>query len=164
MEQLIRALLTFRYVDRIMLFVAGSGSLSDELETIVHQTGFEQNIRLVGFLDEEEILDLLAVADALILPSLGDPYPLAVIEAAFAGLPLLLSDRVGCHLETLVPQYNGFLFDPYDPSSIQNCLEHFLRLEPEQWAEMGLRSQEIAEERFSTERVVSQFFSDLIRL
>jgi glycosyltransferase involved in cell wall biosynthesis len=163
-DRLVRALLSFQHIHRITLLLAGNGSLSDELETMIRQMGLERNMRLVGYLAEEEILDLLAVADALILPSLGDPYPLTVIEAAFAGLPLLLSDRVGCHPEALIPQYNGFLFRTCDPASIQDCLERFLRLEPEQWAEMGRRSQAMAEERFGTERIVSQFADELERL
>jgi glycosyltransferase involved in cell wall biosynthesis len=148
----------------VTLLVAGDGSLRLELQAVVRQAGLEDRIRLLGYLDESEILDLLALADAFVLPSLGDPYPLAVVEAAFAGLPLLLSDRVGCHPEALVPGENGLLFDPYDQASIQARVEHFVVQGPEGWSGMGARSLEIAEDRFSTERVVTRFVNGLLRL
>ena len=115
-------------------------------------------------MSEAEILDLLSLADGFILPSLGDPYPLAVIEAAFAGLPLLLSDRVGCHPDALLPGENGLLFDPHDLDSIQRCLGEFIALGPQVWAAMGAQSLKVAEDRFGTERVVTRFVDDLLQL
>jgi glycosyltransferase involved in cell wall biosynthesis len=163
-QQLVEALLTFATVEQITLLIAGGGSQSSKLEKIVRRSGFEQSIRLLGHLSESEILDMLALANAFVLPSLGDCYPLAAIEAAFAGLPLLLSDRVGCHPETLVPQHNGLLFNPYDSSSIQSCFDQFLRLESKQWIEMGRRSLELAEKHFGTQRAISRFVDELIKL
>jgi glycosyltransferase involved in cell wall biosynthesis len=148
----------------VTLLIAGEGALRAELETLIRDARLEDRVRLLGYLREPEILDLLSLADGFILPSLGDPYPLAVIEAAFAGLPLLLSDRVGCHPEALLPGQNGLLFDPHDPSSIQFCLKRFVALGSEEWTEMGLRSLEVAEERFSTGRVVARFLDELLSL
>jgi glycosyltransferase involved in cell wall biosynthesis len=163
-RELICAITSSKRFKPATLLIAGDGVLRYELQSIVAEAGLQENIHFLGFLNEAQILEILALADGFILPSLGDPYPLAVIEAAFAGLPLLLSNRVGCHLEVLVPQQNGILFDPYDQVSIQNCLEHFLNLEPQQWVEMGYRSLEIAEERFCTNQVVSCFVDALIKL
>lgn len=146
------------------LLIAGDGTLRNELKATIQEAGVDNRVRLLGFLSETGILDLLALSDAFILPSVGDPYPLAVIEAAFAGLPLLLSDRVGCHPEALMPGGNGLLFNPYDLESIRQCLEIFLGLGPEGWAEMGDGSLALAEERFSTERVVSAFLEELLTI
>lgn len=148
----------------VTLLIAGEGALRAELETLIGDAGLENRFRLLGFLDEPQILDLLSLADGFILPSLGDPYPLAVIEAAFAGLPLLLSDRVGCHPEALLPGENGLLFDPHDLDSIRQCLGKFVDLGPQVWAEMGMRSLELAEARFGTERVVTRFVGELLQL
>jgi glycosyltransferase involved in cell wall biosynthesis len=148
----------------VTLLIAGEGALRAELETLIREAGLENRLRLLGFLGEPEILDLLSLADGFILPSVGDPYPLAVIEAAFAGLPLLLSDRVGCHPEALLPGANGFLFHPHDLDSIRRCLGEFVDLGPQVWAEMGKRSLERAEDRFGTERVVKRFVRELLQL
>ena len=148
----------------VTLLIAGEGALRAELESLIREAGLEEELRLLGFLGEREILELLSLADGFILPSLGDPYPLAVIEAAFAGLPLLLSDRVGCHPEAVLPGENGLLFNPHDLDSIRLCLDEFVGLGPQMWAQMGARSLELAEHRFSTEHVVARFVGELLQL
>lgn len=55
--------------------------------------------------------------DALILPSLREPWGLVVEEALYHGLPVLLSDKVGCR--DWVSKYEcGYLFDPYSASDL----------------------------------------------
>jgi glycosyltransferase involved in cell wall biosynthesis len=149
---------------KLILLIAGDGSQKKELNEKIKQVGAKKNIRILGFLCEKEILELLSIADAFVLPSIGDPYPLAAIEAAFAGLPLLLSNRVGCHPEILTEDWNGFLFNPKKQVSIINCVSKFLHLDKKKWIEMGKRSRKIAKERFSTMKVVKHFVNDLLTL
>lgn len=163
-RELVRALVGFKDINKIILLIAGNGSLQNELNAFIQEAGLQEHIRLVGYKEENEIVELFALADAFVLPSLGDPYPLAVIEAAFAGLPLLISDRVGCHVEALTPGVNGFLFNPYDPSNIIACIKGFLDLNSEEQKQMGAHSLTIANEIFSTDRVVSNFVTELINL
>jgi glycosyltransferase involved in cell wall biosynthesis len=163
-RELISALLNFKDIEKVILLIAGSGALKDKLEAQVKQAGRQENIRFIGYQAEAQVLELFALADAFILPSLGDPYPLVVIEASFARLPLLLSDRVGCHPEALKPGENGLLFDPYNEASIQATLQSFLDAGPAQWAEMGRQSLQTAEATFSTRQVVPHFVEELQKL
>ncbi len=163
-RELVHALVGFRSIRDVLLLVAGTGDLRAELEAQAQAAGLHEQIRFVGYQGEENILELLALSDAFLLPSLGDPYPLVVIEAAFAGLPLLLSNRVGCHPEALVEGENGFLFDPYDAKSIARALENFLACDPAARAQMGAASLTIAETRFSTRQVVPNFIEELLKL
>jgi glycosyltransferase involved in cell wall biosynthesis len=168
--ELIRLLIATRLDDRLTLLVAGDGELRPELERTIAAAGCEARIRLLGFRSEAEVQELLALADAFILPSLGDPFPVAVVEAVFAGLPLLLSDRVGCHPEALPggrgseAGQNGFLFDPTDPVSIAGALTAFLAAGADAWRQMGMRSLQIAEETFSTAQVVERFAEAVLAL
>lgn len=144
--------------------IAGDGSLKQRLNMEIQKAGLEDSVRLLGHRTEDEILDLLALSDAFALPSLGDPYPLAVLEAMFAGLPLLLSNRVGCHPETLEPGKNGLLFDPYQENDVKQTLEKFLELITGQWKAMGEHSLRLAKERFGTEKVVRNFVAEILAL
>lgn len=64
--------------------------------------------------------------DALILPSLREPWGLVVEEALYHGLPVLLSDKVGCR-EWVTTHKCGYLFDPYSANDLLNKM-HDLKL------------------------------------
>ncbi|MEJ5223384.1 MAG: glycosyltransferase family 4 protein [Anaerolineales bacterium] len=163
-RELVNALLDFKKTRDLILLIAGTGALLDELKARVQAAGLEEHIRFLGYQGEENILELLALSDAFLLPSLGDPYPLVVIEAEFAGLPVLLSDRVGCHVEALAPGQNGFLFDPYKPESITSAITDFLACSQSQREQMGAQSLATAEAVFSTRQVVPHFIEELLKL
>jgi glycosyltransferase involved in cell wall biosynthesis len=163
-RELVESLLNFKDIQNLILLIAGTGALQNELEARIRAAGLEEHIRFVGYQSEENILELLALSDAFVLPSLGDPYPLVVIEAEFAGLPVLLSDRVGCHPEALVEGENGLLFDPYNPASITQALQTFLDADPAMRTGMGAASLAIAESIFSTRQVVPHFIEELLKL
>jgi len=163
-EQLIQSFLSSQVLGQAILVIAGEGSLKDTLKVLIAHSAGGERVRLLGYVAEADIVELLAIADAFVLPSLGDPYPLAVIEAAFAGLPLLLSNKVGCHPEALVPEENGFLFDPYQPDEIRIFLEKFVGLGKEDWENMGRKSAFIAEDKFETTKVIHRFVQDIQEL
>jgi glycosyltransferase involved in cell wall biosynthesis len=146
------------------VLIAGEGTLHQHLDTLIQYGNCQQRIRLLGHRTEEEILELMSLADGFVLPSIGDPYPLSAIEAAFAGLPLLLSNRVGCHPEVLVPGENGWLFDPTTITSIQDAIASFCLADTKVLETMGQRSLRLAEDRFSTDHVVASFADELMRL
>lgn len=141
---------------RLTVVIAGEGPLRLPLEkSISLHPGFD--VRLPGNMPAGEMLKLYAACDALALPSLIDANPLSVIEACWAGLPLLLSDRVGNHPETLHQGENGWLFSIADPGSLVRAVREFLLVPDADLAKMGGVSRQIAEKNFSTGTVVRQF-------
>ena len=68
------------------------------------------------------------------------------------GRPLIATDAPGCR--TLIePGVTGFLCDVRSGSSLASAMEDFLRLAPDERADMGGRARQMVEERFSDERV-----------
>lgn len=143
---------------RLRIVIGGEGSQ----RRLVQEQAIDLGILLSGYKGEQELLNSYAKADGFCLPSISDPNPLAVIEAIWAGLPLLLSSRVGNHPECLIPEQNGFLFDPLRPESIAGAVSRWLSLRPEELEQFGNRSLEIAEREFGPEMVINSFLDHVL--
>jgi glycosyltransferase involved in cell wall biosynthesis len=66
-----------------------------------------QGIENRGFVQPENMMDEWHRAGAFVLPSRFDPWPLALVEAAAAGLPVVCSDACGSAVEVVRHGYNG---------------------------------------------------------
>lgn len=118
------------------LVCCGQGALESKLEG---QPGIENR----GFLQPTEMPQVWQSAGAFILPSRFDPWPLALIEAAAAGLPIICTDACGSAVEVIRPWYNGLTIPQEDPTALAQAM---LTLH-QQYAELsiwGKRSQHLA--------------------
>ena len=70
-----------------VLAIAGDGPLAAELEYAARAVG--DRVRLLGRVPIDEIADVYAMADVFVFPSRYEGRPLALLEAATAGLPIL---------------------------------------------------------------------------
>lgn len=94
----------------IKLFIMGNGPLEKEIRNVVEKD--ELPVVLINFIQQEKLVDYYAAADLFVLPSLKDPSPLSVIEAIAAGLPILVSSRIGNLEDVLDGSKNGWHYDP----------------------------------------------------
>ena len=77
------------------LLIAGSGPLERELIQRSNETA--QNFTLLGFQNQTQMPAAYAAADVLVLPSDGrETWGLVANEALASGLPIVVSDQVGC--------------------------------------------------------------------
>lgn len=144
-----------------ILLIAGDGLLRASLQQQLAETP-SLDARLMGHLAEQEMMKLYAIADGVALPSLHDPNPLSVIEGLWAELPLLLSNRVGNHLEVLQPGINGWLFNPESAASIRQAFIEWCTTPPSTLRAYGSISLRIASEHFETRAVARAFVAELI--
>ena len=96
----------------VRLVVVGDGPLLPELEGLARESA--GRVQLTGALRPERLPQLWAAADAFALPSVHEPWGAVVNEAMAAGLPLLLSDRVGAGPDLLSDGENGLLLPAGD--------------------------------------------------
>lgn len=100
----------------------------EELEAHVAELGIGDDVRLLGWVSEEEIEALYAVARCFVFPSLYEGFGLPVLEAMQRGVPVACSDR------TSLPEVAGgaaLLFDPEHPDQIAAAMERLLTDEQE---------------------------------
>jgi glycosyltransferase involved in cell wall biosynthesis len=106
-------LVRFKRVDRIIravgrlglpdveVMIAGGGPLEKELRTLTRDLGVESQVRFLGW--QEDIEAMLGQADIFVLPSEGEPFGLAMIEASSKGLLTIAFADGGGVLETVGP-------------------------------------------------------------
>lgn len=131
------------------LVLVGEGPDRPRLEHLVRTLGLGERVRFAGHRDD--VPALLALADVFAFPSRYEGLPGAVVEALFAGLPVVLSD-IPVHRETVDDGVSGILVPAGDGAAWAAVLVDLLR-EPERAARMGDAGRHRAYERFHVDDV-----------
>jgi glycosyltransferase involved in cell wall biosynthesis len=121
---------------RVMV-VGGSPGLISEYRKRATRMGLNGNVMFCGTL--KDIRPYLWMADALAHPSQHEVFPLATLEAAAAGLPLLVTRLNGVE-EFLRDGKNGFLMRR-DVSALRECIARFAQMPLHHRREMGRQAQ-----------------------
>jgi glycosyltransferase involved in cell wall biosynthesis len=93
-----------------VLVLVGEGSLKNEVQNYCKTNGIG-DVVLTGNKSADEVRDLLFTSDLFVLLTKNDPNPLTLIEASFAGLPVLTTIFAGNHDEIVFPDINGRVLD-----------------------------------------------------
>lgn len=96
-------------------FILGGGEEKERLEALVGLHGLQGRVIFVGFVDNA--VSYLRAFDVFLLPSITEGLALVLIEAGFAGLPVIAS-RVGGIPEVIEDAVSGLLVDARDPHAI----------------------------------------------
>jgi len=104
----------------LRLVVAGDGPLADDLHT--RAEGLGDAVRWAGFLPDAELAALLGAADAVLVPSLYEPFGLIALEAAAAGAPVAVADTGGLRDFG----FAGARFAPDDPAALAGAVRSLL--------------------------------------
>ena len=114
---------------------------------------------MLGQLPPEEVRRVLWAADAFVLNTRLDPNPLSAIEAAAAGLPIVMSAAAGNIREIVELPNAGFVIrDPSDPSE---ALRSVLAASDQELAEMGTRAADLARTQFDAPAVARSLIKQL---
>lgn len=104
------------------LHLAGVGPCRDALEALVRDLGLGDRVHFLGWLDREAIAQELALAWALVVPSLwAEPLGMVAQEAIAAGVPVIASASGGL-AEIVGEGRHGLLFANGDGPALTACL------------------------------------------
>jgi len=148
------------FTAKVKVLIAGDGPDRPAISDWI-QTHAPANVRLLGQRSQEDMIKLLAISDALILPSLKDHNPLSAIEGLWAGLPILISNGCGNWPE-VVASGNGWVVDPRSRKSLREGARALLQSSRTELERMGTLSRGTAEREFSTPLVVRKFADALL--
>ena len=80
------------------------------------------NIKFLGHVDNKKLPQVFQNHDVFILPSRSEPWGLVVDEAIYFGLPIIVSDQVGCSEDLVKLPNSGIIFSINDHNGIKNAV------------------------------------------
>lgn len=104
----------------VKLIVTGDGSLNYAVKNAaklcpgIHHTG-----RLSG----NELLDVYSSSSLFILPSRSESWGLVINEAMAAGLPVIVSERVGCKTDLVLNKETGIIVESESIIALTEAME-----------------------------------------
>jgi glycogen(starch) synthase len=141
-----------RRLGRVRFLVAGSGPHEAELKAQARRLGLDRHGTFAGWIGDDVLHSLYAIADLCVVPSLYEPFGLVALEAMASGCPCIVADTGG--LREVVPNEDvGLRFRSRDPRSLARMVERVLTDEK-------LRRRLIAE---SAEHVLAFDWADVAR-
>lgn len=125
------------------LILVGDGPEHESLFEFSKQNGLK-TITFLPFKSQDELKNIYQKADYFILPSRhGETWGLVVNEAMASGLPVIVSNQVGCASTLVKDGVNGYTFSPDNTNELTDLLIKMDELGTKERMEMGERSKEI---------------------
>lgn len=108
-----------RRIPNIMVSMAGEGELTDLLKQLICDLSLENNVRLVGFVKNDDIYSFIQKHHFMVMPSVleSESFGVAVLEASACCRAVIASD-VGGVPEVLVDSKTGFLVPKGDVNKL----------------------------------------------
>lgn len=104
----------------------------EALQRAIADQKLEDAVRLIGYVQEDALLDLMASCRGVVFPSLYEGFGMPVLEAMACGVP------VACSNVTSLPEVVGDAALLFDPTSTESIAQAMLTLnDPQQAAQLA---------------------------
>lgn len=120
--------------------LAGRGSLAGEMAEVADRLGVRDRLSLPGFVSDDELVDLLGDAIAVVYAPFDEDYGYVTLQAFLAGVPVVTADDSGGVLEWVEHEVTGLVTDG-TPVALGGALDRLVR-EPALAARLGAAGHE----------------------
>jgi glycosyltransferase involved in cell wall biosynthesis len=139
----------------VLLLIGGKGYLHSQLEAQILSLQVQENVRLLGFVPEEQLPTYLAAADLFVLPTeYLEGFGVATIEALACGTPAI-GTPVGATPEILASLDPALLTEDASAAAIAELICHWLG-NMDALPKLSERSRAYALEHFDIDIVARQ--------
>ncbi len=152
--------------EKNVLFDEEGRLIADEpiARLVAEMTGkFPGNIIFLGTVDRPQTWELLRAADILAVPSYSEGFPVAIVEAMAAGLPVICT-RAGAIADVLRQDENAIFVKPGDREGLAGALEGLIN-DPARRHTMGAANLRLYREKLTPEKAAAamgEIFSKVI--
>lgn len=140
-------------VEGVRVVILGEGGERAKLSKLAFDLEVSDRLSLLGWVDNPRTY--LPQFDIFAMPSRSEGFPLAVVEAMLAGLPVVAT-RVGSVAEAVIDGETGLLIDKDDINGLAAALRK-LRDNVELRRRLGQRGQEVAQGNFTVDVMVKRY-------
>lgn len=104
----------FAKCDKGNLYIAGEGPEKENIEKIIKENKLEDRVKLLGFLNKEQMTDVTRKCKFVVVPSIWyENCPYSVLETLAIGKPIIGSNMGGIP-ELVIDNENGFIYNTVD--------------------------------------------------
>ncbi len=134
--------------------IVGEGELYSRLQKECEDLALKSHVTFTGV--RNDIPQLLAASEFLVLASLWEGLPVVIEEAMAAGLPVIATE-VGGVPELVINRETGFITTPGDSRELAGVLREVLSLSGEKRREMGRKGRERVKKMFSSHKMTKNY-------
>jgi len=99
------------------IVIVGDGWSKDHLWNLASSIGCQHKIIFLGFISDQDLIELTLSSDVLVVPSVYEPFGIVALEGMAAGVPVVASNTGGL-AEIIEHDRTGFLAYKENPDSI----------------------------------------------
>ena len=103
------------------LVIVGAGPDEAQLRDAVDSYGLDDRVEFTGALNQQQVLDWYARADAFVLPSFAEGIPVVLMEAMACGIPCVTTRITGIP-ELIRDGLDGLLVTPSDTNELTTAM------------------------------------------
>ena len=164
LEHLIEAACILRRIGQgFRVVLAGDGPLRAQLERLAESLRVTDCVNFLGHRDD--IADLLAACDLVVLPSLREGLSIALLEAMAAAKPIVAT-RIGGNMAVVSHPDTALLVPPGDSQALSDAILRCWR-DPALRATLGAKAQLLFESRYTEDTMLNsyrQLYLDLAKV
>jgi glycosyltransferase involved in cell wall biosynthesis len=146
---------------RVKFLVVGDGPLRKELEDLADQLGLQRNVIFLGF--RKDLSKIYADLDVVVLTSLNEGLPVAIIEGMTAAKPVVAFD-VGGVKDLVQDNITGILVPFGEVHKLADSIIHLLK-DPQECERLGQNARRKAYPHLDYRRLVGdmeKFYCQLL--
>ena len=137
----------------LVLIGSGDRSYVERITQMIGDSGVAHRSTITGQLEEADKLAAFADADLFVLPSFGENFGIAVVEAMACGLPVVVSDKVGIWQD--VAKAKAGIVTQCDSNEISDAVETLVN-DPGLRATLGRNGRRLVETEFNIDRMAER--------
>ncbi|UCC53236.1 MAG: glycosyltransferase [Anaerolineaceae bacterium] len=149
--------------------IAGAGPLQESLQARIDHQGLQKQVRLLGAVNQDKILELYQESEAFVLACVvgqdgnQDGLPVVLVEAMSCGLPVISTPVAGI-TDLIQPEETGLLVEQRNSLELAEAIEGLIGDEKRR-EKLGERARQKVEADFQVQQSTSRLaaiFRDIV--